>query len=477
MTIAKLTQRAGYLIGGLMLVILILVGFGVNHIREGGAIDVEGERLIEFQTDILPPSAYLVEAFALASIMAIHEDSWDINDRRLAVAEEDYWEAQEMWAQSQLPAELKTALATSAQSDGKAFWEEINERLKPAAKKWDTQAVLASNRRLLTIYRSHRAANDEMVARSSELFKEVSDEGAATTSAVMTALALIGLTILAMIGFVYIGLKRRVLTPVAETAQTMNALAGGDLEVGRTSQHSNDEIGDMTRSIETFREALVSDKKRAIAQTEIVATLSTALDRLANGELDYRIKSMPELEVKEERRSKPRPNLREMYNTSIERLEQMIGSVRTTASGVQRSSVEIHAASEDLAQRNEQQAASLEQTAASMRAVTDLVRQTAESARIAQGSIAATQQQALWNLLVLISSSFLTVTTMRPKHSSIQSPQSVSQTLTGNNLILMTPILSMISTRCLMNCRSQRPMKAIPHPILTRAQSLKRANG
>ncbi|MEM6857912.1 MAG: hypothetical protein AAF559_08575, partial [Pseudomonadota bacterium] len=41
-------------------------------------------------------------------------------------------------------------------------------------------------------------------------------------------------------------------------------------------------------------------------------------------------------------------------------------------------------------------------------------------------------QQALWNLLVLISSSFLTVTTMRPKHSSIQSPQSVSQTLTGN---------------------------------------------
>lgn len=373
------------MIGGLMLIVLILVGFGVNHIREGGAIDVEGERLVEFRTDILPPSSFLVEAFALASIMAIHEDSWDINDRRLAEAEEEYWKAQERWSQSHLPAELKTELAANAQSDGKAFWEEINERLKPAAKKWDTQAILASHRRLLAIYRSHRSANDEMVARSSEMFEEVSDEGATTTSAVLTALAIIGLFILAMIGFVYIGLKRRVLTPMADTARTMDGLAGGDLEIGRNSRHTDDEIGDMTRAIETFREALKKDRVRSQEQAHVVETLSTGLEKISAGDFTHRIDDT----MKGEHAA-----LRDAFNSSADRLSRIISDVRASAQSVNTGSSEILSASEDTAHRNEQQAASVEETAASMREVTDLVKRTASNAQDAKGAMLQTNGKA-----------------------------------------------------------------------------------
>lgn len=385
MTIAQFSQRAGYLIGGLVLTVLVLVGLGVNHIREGGAIDVEGERLVEFQTNILPPTSYLVEAFALASIMAIHEDSWDINNRRLAAAEKAYWEAQERWANSELPNELKQALAQNAQSDGKAFWDEINQQLKPAAKKWDTAAVLASHRRLLWIYRSHRAANDEMVARSREMHKEVATEGSATTMMVLVALALAGLFIFAIILVVYVGLKRRVLEPIADTAQTMDGLASGDLEIGRSSSHSNDEIGAMTRAIETFREALKKDRVRSQEQAHVVSTLSQGLEKLSAGDFTHRI---------DDRIQGEHAKLREAFNSSATRLSQIIAEVRASATSVNTGSKEILSASEDTAQRNAQQAANLEETAASMREVTDLVKRTADNAQDAKAAMSATNSKA-----------------------------------------------------------------------------------
>ncbi|HEY6963864.1 MAG TPA: HAMP domain-containing protein, partial [Erythrobacter sp.] len=361
MTIEKTSRLGAIALCGILGIIVLVIGLGVNHTRDGGALDTEEQRLSDFRADILPPPMFLVESFANASIMTLHRDAYAINEEKLAKLEQQYWDADRKWAQSALDDSLKAGLAANVRANGKAFWDEINQRLKPAARRWDQDAMLASHRRLLAIYRAHRKANEDLVAQSEVLSAAVADRNATTTAMVLIGSALAVMLLSAALLFAYLWVRRGMLWPMSATADTMREMAAGNFDSGITTEHRNDEIGTMTRAIETFRAALKSDKSRAIAQTEIVETLSTALDRLAQGDLTYRIATLPEVVVEEERRSKPRPNLREMYNTSVARLETMIGAVHATVGSVRTGSDEIRAASEDLALRNEQQAASLEE--------------------------------------------------------------------------------------------------------------------
>jgi methyl-accepting chemotaxis protein len=394
MTIEKTSRQGAMALCGIMGAIALTVGLGVNQIRDGGALDREEQVLSDLRADILPPPMFLVESFANASIMALNRDAYAVNEEKLAKLEQEYWEADRKWAKSDLAKELKTSLADNVRTHGKAFWDEINLSLKPAARRWDEDAMRQSHSRLLEIYRGHREGNDALVAQSEVYSASVADRNATTSALVLGGSALAVLLLGAALLFAYLWVRRGMLWPMLATAETMREMAAGDHDSGLTTEHRNDEIGTMTRAIETFRAALKSDKSRAIAQTEIVETLANALDRLANGDLTYRIESMPEVVVVTERRAKSRPNLREMYNTSISRLEEMIGAVRATAVSVRTGSDEIRAASEDLALRNEQQAASLEETAASVGTTVGLTRQTAENAGVAKSAIAQTHRRA-----------------------------------------------------------------------------------
>ncbi|MFM7404608.1 MAG: methyl-accepting chemotaxis protein [Erythrobacter sp.] len=394
MTIEKISRLGALTLGGLLVGVVLIVAIGINHIRVGGALHREEQQLSDLRADILPPPMFLVEAFANASIMTIYPDAIAINAERLAGLEQLYWEAEQGWVQSSLDDELKSNLNESVRQNGKAFWDEINNSLKPAIKRGDETAMIASHRRLLQIYREHRNANDALVAKSEDLSKTIAQENATTTVMVLSGAGLASMFALLALGTSYLMLRRKVLWPISTTAETMRDMAAGNHDSGVTYAHRADEIGTMTSAIETFRAALKANKARSAAQIEIVATMSTALDRLANGDLTYRIATLPDVVVENERRNKPRPNLREMYNTSISRLEAMIAQVRSTASGVHTSASEIRAASEDLAIRNEQQAASLEETAASIGTTVSLTRQSADNAVAAKSAIAQTHARA-----------------------------------------------------------------------------------
>ncbi len=308
MTIEKLSRLGALTLGGVVATIMLLAGIGINHIRNGGALDNEEQLLSDYRADILPPPMFLVEAFSNASIMTIHRDSYAINAERLAKLEATYWEAERRWAQSPVADEMKRGLAANAQKSGKAFWQEINENLKPAAQRWDQAALLASHRRLLLIYREHRAANDALVTQSESFTAAAMQENAFVQSLVIAGACLAVLLVLATLAFAYLGFRRKVLWPIYITAETMEAMAAGDHDAGITTAHRADEIGTMTRAIETFRAALKSDKARSAEQTVVVETLSGALGHLAEGNLTHRITSMPPGEHQ---------LLAEAFNTSV----------------------------------------------------------------------------------------------------------------------------------------------------------------
>jgi len=385
MTIEKISRLGALALGGLLVVIILLVSFGVNQIRIGGPLDVSEQLQADFRADILPPPMFLVEPFANASIMSIHRDAYAVNEDRLAKLEKEYAAAERRWSQSALSDELKADIATGVRTHGKAFWDEINLRLKPAAKRWDEPAMRASHARLLEIYRAHRKANEELVAQSEAFSAAVKDQNDSTAFMVLAGSGLALLIMVCALLYSFVWIRRKVLWPFAATGDTMRDMAAGDFDAGITSVHREDEIGTMTRAIETFRTALKADKARSAEQAELVETLSGALYRLADGDLTHRITQMPAGEPE---------RLQNAFNASVSKLEMIIGAVHATASAVRTGSDEISAASEDLALRNEQQAASHEETAATVGAVTSLTRQSAENATSAKLAIEHTHARA-----------------------------------------------------------------------------------
>ncbi len=385
MSIQRLSRLGGIAVIGFILLAAMVAAWGINEIRFGGEMHRKSQQLNEFNADILPPPEYLVEPFMESLLLAKYPEEYAFHAEKLAEQREVWVERADYWAQSDLDAQLKTGVAATVANEGRAFWNEVDERLKPAVRSGNTEAVNRSLNRLLAIYRDHRTAIDGLVANTAQIQGELEATSASRVAWISLLLALSGVLIVASTIAGILLIQRKVLKPLSTTADTMASMASGDLEVGQTSEHRQDEIGTMTRSIEVFREASRAQHDSAAKQERIVKRLSGALEELADGNLTVSINEAmdPEYEA-----------LREAFNSSVERLAEMIDQVRTSAGSVNTGADEIRAASDDLARRNEQQAASLEETAAAMSQVTDLVKKSADNAAQAQGSMAETHREA-----------------------------------------------------------------------------------
>ncbi len=137
---------------------------------------------------------------------------------------------------------------------------------------------------------------------------------------------------------------------------------------------------DMDLAITTYIEA-AEEKRRAAEeaselaaqrQAVVVQALSEALDKLAKGDLTYRLS---------ENFDSSYQKLRDDFNTAIETLGATIGSIAGGAREVADASKEISEAAINLSQRTEEQAASLEQTSASMEEIAATVRNNADNAK------------------------------------------------------------------------------------------------
>lgn len=179
--------------------------------------------------------------------------------------------------------------------------------------------------------------------------------------------------------------KDRVCRPYVATVERMEALAAGDTSTGITRTEYSDCVGRMARAMEAFRCNAAQVHGGRAGQESVVGALSSALDRLANNDLDCRIT---------ETFTDGYDELRQNFNRAVDALATAISSVHQTAESVLTGASEIHTASNDLSQRNEQQAASLEQTSAAMNQVTHGVNEAATAAVNAQQSIASAHREA-----------------------------------------------------------------------------------
>ena len=384
MSLLRKGQIGGFaILGGLALTILVSA-FGIQEVRIGGPLHQTEQTMNDLTADILPPPIFQVEPWLEATLIVDGHGSRSEHVARMEQLRKTFLDRRAYWNSHEFPAELETDYhAATAEAD--KFWQDYERSFLPAVRSGDTARIDAAHLVLGEDFAKHREAIAKLVQHSADVKTETDAEAG---SALVLTVGLIGVLATVIMGMVVFGilyLRRQALMPLAETADLMTRMAAGDLEAGRRSEHRGDEIGGMTRAIEVFRESAKAQRAAEAKQKEVVESLSTALDQLAEGDLAYLIEKplAPEYEA-----------LRSGYNQTIGKLAELMRRVSASASSVSTGAGEIRAASDDLALRNEQQAASLEETAAAMNQVTGIVKETADSAANVQRSISDAHHEA-----------------------------------------------------------------------------------
>jgi methyl-accepting chemotaxis protein len=198
--------------------------------------------------------------------------------------------------------------------------------------------------------------------------------------------------------------------PIHEMTRRMRGLADGDIQSPVPGLDRGDEIGDMAKAVEVFRDnaqerlRLEADIKASEAQQEqervarerkaakdaadikfAVDSLASALARLADGDVSYQIHDTFVSGL---------DDVRNDFNNSTEQLQATLREVATNARSIAVGSDEIKAAVDDLARRTEQQAANTEETAAALEQITTTVKNSTSRALEAGERIHLAQSSA-----------------------------------------------------------------------------------
>jgi methyl-accepting chemotaxis protein len=206
---------------------------------------------------------------------------------------------------------------------------------------------------------------------------------------------------LAVLGALFMASATLVKKPLTGLTRSVDKLSAGRYDEAVPGVEGGDEIGAIARALDGFRHDLADGQRRRAeqeaeraaaeverqrhaeeaeafsrAQAKAVASLGEGMERLADGDLIWR---MREDDFQGDSVRMPRD-----FNAAVESLQATMAGILSAARGIKSGCAEISSAADDLAQRTERQAAGLEQTAAALDQITATVRRSSEGAERAR---------------------------------------------------------------------------------------------
>ncbi len=258
---------------------------------------------------------------------------------------------------------------------------------------------------------------DEAVNAAKAASQEADDHRRALQSLSSTvSLVMSGLMVALLIGSAVFG-RKVIANPIRRITQSMNRLAGGDLDTDIPFAGRTDEVGDMAQAVQVFRQNALKVREmnaqeaalqaqNADLQTSIAAVVASAVDgnfktRIDKhyenphlntfaasvnellgsvdtgiGETQRVVAALAEGDLTETMRGQFRGSFEELQlnvDAAMNTLRTVMGEVLATIDMINGGTGELRAAANDLSRRTEQQAASLEETAAALEEITSAV--------------------------------------------------------------------------------------------------------
>ena len=237
--------------------LVAVVGTGrwtLEQLRVGGPLYAKIKLGNDLVADILPPPAYVIEAY-LESTLAMRDPS-SLAERRARLAElhKEYHDRREYWHKSELAPALKQKLVERSDAEVQRFWKASEQDMLSALAKGNMKEAESAYAELTTAYTAHRAIIDGIVKQANDANSALEVDASSrvdhlniliwSVSGLVSAVAVLGLLA------ILFGIAR----PLGAMAGVMRRLAAGDLTVAIPSLNRRDEIGSIAAALEVLRD-------------------------------------------------------------------------------------------------------------------------------------------------------------------------------------------------------------------------------
>ncbi len=271
-------------------------------------------------------------------------------------------------------------------------------------------------------------------------------ESLAAVNAMGGGMVLGTVVVVALSSLIGIGFARTITVPVARLTKTMRTLADGEYDIEIPGMEKNNELGEMARTVEVFREngirvnSMTEEEKaasqqRQVERTQMMQELQRAfgevvdaavagdfskrvdaefpdaeLNNLAGsvnnlvatvdrgvGETGYVLSALAETDLTQRVKGDYEgafAKLKNDTNAVADKLTEIVGQLRDTSGALKTATGEILSGANDLSERTTKQAATIEETSAAMEQLANTVRQNAQQADEAASKSQSVSQTA-----------------------------------------------------------------------------------
>jgi methyl-accepting chemotaxis protein len=233
---------------------VVLTGaYALNELKVGGPLYSNIKLGNDLVADILPPPAYVLEAYLEATLALREPKNFAAHEKKLAQLKKDYDERKTFWTTSALEPALKSMLVDKSDIEVKKFWQIVEADLLSALRAGDSAKADAAYARLTEVYAAHRAIIDEIVTRANKFNSDMETIAAERDTAMSHVVwGVSGLVFAVVVGGL-IGLLRGVVRPLVQMTAVMRGIADGDLAAEVPFAQRGDEIGAMSGAVTVFK--------------------------------------------------------------------------------------------------------------------------------------------------------------------------------------------------------------------------------
>jgi methyl-accepting chemotaxis protein len=253
LSISTVIAAFGLLVAAGLAAVVLTGAYALSELKVGGPLYANIKLGNDLVADILPPPAYVIEAY-LESTLALREpNNLAAHEKKLAQLKKDYDERKAFWAASALQPALKTMLVETSDAEVRKFWQIVSTELLPALRSDQSDRAAAAYAGLTAAYTAHRGVIDDIVTRANTFNSEMETTAAARDSAM--AYVVWGVTGLVFVLVVagLIGLVRGVVRPLSRMTAVMRRIADGELDAEVPFATRGDEIGAMSAALSVFK--------------------------------------------------------------------------------------------------------------------------------------------------------------------------------------------------------------------------------
>lgn len=260
--------------------VLLTSGYALQQLRVGGPLYSQIKLGNDLVADILPPPEYVIESYLEATLVLQDPSTASARRERLVQLHKDYDERRDFWNKSDLEESLKSRLTMASDAEVQRFWAIIERELLPAVASKDIKAGENAYAKLGPVYAAHRSIIDDIV-------KHTNDENTALEAAAAQRVTLFSYLVWIVSGAVVtivaggiFGIAFGVIRPVIAMTSAMRMLAEGKLDTAIPSASRKDEIGEMAKAVEVFKNNAV-ENRRLVEQQEKSAADADRMKREA----------------------------------------------------------------------------------------------------------------------------------------------------------------------------------------------------